>query len=234
MPTVPSDRLAKLAFYEAHAPVWAPVATSIGLTSAAVTALSTAATNARTCYTAHVAAQAAAKAATAAFYDSIRTLHSAPGMGADMIQQIKTKAQMTNNPNVYVLAQIPAPAVPAPAPAPGTPTDFTVALKQDGSLELKWRCPNPAGVSGTIYQVLRRVSGATAEFSLVGATGTRKFIDNTLPAGASPVTYQVTAVRSTASGDPAQFTVSFGTGGSGGATIESVVGGDGTRVKMAA
>jgi hypothetical protein len=47
------------------------------------------------------------------------------------------------------------------------------------------------------------------------------------------VTYQITAVRSTASGDPAQFTVCFGTGSSG-ATIQSVVGGDGTRVKMAA
>jgi len=207
--------------------------TAVGVSvTASVTALSTAATNARDLYTAHVAAQAAAKAATAAFYDSIRTLHSAPGMGADMIQQIKTKAQITNNPNVYNLAQIPAPAVPTPTPAPGTPTDFTVALKQDGSLELKWRCPNPAGVSGTIYQVLRRASGQ-AEFSLVGATGSRKFIDTTLPAGASPVTYQVTAVRSTASGNPAQFTVSFGIGTSG-ATIESVVGGDGTRVKMAA
>jgi hypothetical protein len=233
MPTVPSDRLAKLAFYEAHIAPWTANTTAIGLVTASVTALTTAATNARTCYTAHVAAQAAAKAATAAFYDSIRTLHSAPGMGADMIQQIKTKAEITNNPAVYVMAQIPAPALPSPAPAPGTPTDFTVALKQDGSLELKWRCPNPAGVSGTIYQVLRRVSGAT-EFSLVGATGSRKFIDNTLPAGASPVTYQVTAVRSTASGAPAQFTVSFGIGGGGGATIESVVGGDGTRVKMAA
>jgi hypothetical protein len=233
MPTVPSDRLAKLAFYEAHIAPWTANTTAIGLVTASVTALGTAATNARTCYIAHVAAQAAAKAATAAFYDSIRTLHSAPGMGADMIRQIKTKAQTTNNPNVYVLAQIPAPAVPAPTPAPGTPTDFTVALKQDGSLELKWRCPNPAGVSGTIYQVLRRVSGAT-EFALVGATGSRKFIDNTLPAGASPVTYQITAVRSTASGNPAQFTVCFGTATGGGATIASVVGGDGTNVKMAA
>jgi hypothetical protein len=156
-------------------------------------------------------------------------------MGADMIQQIKTKAQTTNNPGVYDLAQIPAPAVPAPVPPPGTPSDFAVNLMQDGTLELKWKCANPTGASGPIYQVQRRV-GAAAEFTFVGAAGARRFVDATLPAGASPVTYQITAVRSTASGNPAQFTVNFGAGGAGGGpSIASVVSGNGgASVKMAA
>lgn len=54
-----------------------------------------------------------------------------------------------------------------------------------------------------------------AAVTRAGAAGSRKFLDGTLPAGASPVTYQVTAVRSTAAGNPAQFVVNFGTGGSG-------------------
>ena len=214
MAIVPKDQVAKLEFYEAHLTPWTTNAVAIGLTTTAVTALSTAADDARAAYTAHLAAQDAAKAATAAFYAKIRALHNNPGMGADMIRQIKTRAATTGNPNVYVLAQIPAPATPTPAPAPGTPTDFTVGLLGDGSLELKWKCANPSNASGVIYQVHRRTS-PTADWTFVGATGPRKFLDATLPAGASPVTYQVTAVRSTAAGNPAQFVVNFGAGGTG-------------------
>ncbi|MDB5319647.1 MAG: hypothetical protein JWN40_1278 [Phycisphaerales bacterium] len=232
MAIVPKDRVAKLEFYEAHIAPFTTNATAVGLSSASVALLATATSDTRAAYTAHIAAQAAAKAATAAFYDKVRAMHNAPGMGADMIQQIKTKAEITNNPNVYVLAQIPAPATPSPIPAPGTPTDFTVALLQDGSLELKWKCANPSGAGGTIYQLQRR-SGSQTDWTFAGATGSRTFTDSSLPAGASPVTYLVTAVRSTARGNPAQFTVSFGSVGSS-PTIQSVVGGDGTRVKMAA
>jgi hypothetical protein len=215
MPTVPQDRVAKLEFYEVHVPIWQAVAATIGLVPASVTALSGVTEEARAAYTAHLAALDASKAATAAFYDKIRAMHNAPGMGADMIQQIKNKAATTNDPNVYALAQIPAPALPAPAPAPGTPTGFTVGLLGDGSLELKWKCANPGGRGGVIYHVQRRV-GSAVEWEFAGATGTRTFLDQTLPAGAaSPVTYQVTAVRSTARGNPAQFVVNFGTGGSG-------------------
>jgi len=157
-----------------------------------------------------------------------------PGAGADMIQTIKTYAQTTNNPNVYVLAQIPPPAQGGTTPPPGTPFDFTVGLLQDGSLQLKWKCSNPSGTVGTIYEVKRQIGGGAFEF--VGATGVKTFTDDTLT-GASPVTYQITAVLSTARGNPAQFVVNFGVGG-GGLTVASVVstpesssGGD---IKMAA
>jgi hypothetical protein len=220
MPIVPADRVAKLEFYEAHITPWTANAASIGLTPASVTALQGVTEDARAAYTAHLAAQDAARSATAAFYAKIRAMHNAPGMGADMIQQIKTKATTTGNPNVYVLAQIPAPATPTPVAAPGTPSDFTVGLLGDGSLELRWKCANPAGATGVIYQVHRRANNAT-DWTFAGATGSRKFLDQTLPAGAAAaggVTYQVTAVRSTAAGNPAQFVVNFGTGGSGEAT----------------
>lgn len=69
--------------------------------------------------------------------------------------------------------------------------------------------------------MLRQTSGATG-FTFVGAPGTRSFTDDSLPAGAAPVTYRVTAIRSTLRGDPAQFTVSFGSSDSG-LSIASVV-----------
>jgi len=71
---------------------------------------------------------------------------------------------------------------------------------------------------GTIYEVKRR-NGATGAFTYIGATGVKNFTDATLPSGLSSATYQITAIRSTASGNPAQFTINFGVGGGDGFTI---------------
>jgi len=65
----------------------------------------------------------------------------------------------------------------------------------------------------------------------VGASGVKTFTDETLPSGSAPVTYQITAVRSTSRGNPAQFTVNFGIGGPG-LTIASIT--EGSNVKLAA
>jgi hypothetical protein len=109
-------------------------------------------------------------------------------------------------------------------------------LLQTGALELKWKCNNPSGTQGTIYEVKRQIGGVgSGGFVFVGASGVRSFTDDTLPSGSAPVTYQITAVRSTARGKPAQFTVNFGIGGGGGFAITSITGAsEGTSVKMAA
>jgi hypothetical protein len=228
MGVVPKNPLGKIEFYEAHLSPWEGNAVAIGLTVAAVTALETATNNARAAYNAHLAAQQQAKAATQDYYEKVRLMHNSPGKGADMIQTIKTFAQTTNNPNVYTLAEIPPPATPGTTPPPGTPFDFTVGLLQDGALELKWKCNNPSGTVGTIYEVKRKIGNGAFEF--VGASGVKTFTDDSLPANASPCTYQITAVRSTSRGNPAQFTVTFGSGG-GGLTISTL---EGESVKMAA
>jgi hypothetical protein len=230
MGIVPDSRLGKIEFYEAHLAPWTSNAAGIGVLPAAVTSLGTMTAAARAAYNAHIAAESAAKAATKNFYDKVRAMHSGPGAGSDMIDTIKTYAATKNDPNVYVLAQIPAPAPAGITPPPGKPADFTVGLLENGALELKWKCNNPSGTVGTIYEVMRKIgSGA---FTFVGATGVKTFTDDTLPSGATPCTYQVTAVRSTARGNPGQFTVSFGIGGPG-LTIASVTS-ESSSVKMAA
>lgn len=226
MPVVPPNRLQKIEFYEAHLAAWTTNAVAIGLTVPVVTTFSATVVAARAAYNAHLVAQEAAKAATTAFYDKVRLMHNAPGAGADLIQTIKAFAQTSNNPNVYVLAQVPPPATPGTTPPPGTPFDFNIGLLQDGSLELKWKCNNHSGTTGTIYEVQRKVG--TGAFEFVGASGVKTFTDDTLPANASPCTYQITAVRSTSRGNPSQVTVHFGGGG---LMIEAV--GDG-EMKLAA
>ncbi len=232
MGVVPDSRLGKIEFYEAHALAggpWAANAAAIGLTPASVTALGTLTTAARTAFNAAEAARQSAKSATQAFYDAVRAMHSGPGAGQDMIDTIRNFAETKNMPNVYVLAQIPPPADPSTAPPPGTPFEFRVSLLQNGALELKWKCNNPSGTQGTIYEVKRSIGGGALNF--VGATGVKSFTDDTLPSGSAPVTYQITAVRSTARGNPAQFTVNFGIGGPG-LTIASIT--EGGPMKMAA
>lgn len=214
MPIVPKSIADEIAFFENHNTPWSTNALAIGTTTAAVTALATQTAAARAAYNAQQAAQNAAKAATLTLKGAMDAMGIA---GSDIIKSIKTKAA-TAGDSVYALAEIPAPATPSPVGPPGTPSDFKVALNADGSLKLTWKCTNPG--AGTIYQIYRRV-GASGEFTYLGGVGSKSFVDNTLPAGSSAVTYQMQAARSTAVGAWAQFNVNFGVGGSG-ATIVSV------------
>jgi hypothetical protein len=218
MSLVPPTNEGKINFFQSKNTPWAANAVAIGTTAAAVTALATKVTAAQTKLAAQVAARAAAKNATADLNAAIRDM---AGAGSDIIKQIRAKAA-TDGDNVYILAQIPAPATPTPVPAPGTPTGFKATLNPDGSMKLRWKCPNPAGSVGTIYQVTRR-TGATGPFLPVGGTGTRSFVDSTVPAGVASVTYQIVAVRSTAIGEAAQFLVNFGIAGGSGEMVASVV-----------
>ncbi len=219
MSIVPNDRLGKLEFYEAHLEPWGEHAANIGITQTQLTGLTTLTNAARAAYNAAEAARNASKAATQDFYDAVRAMHSAPDAGQDMINDIKNYAESKDDPKVYVLAQIPPPAAPGAVPPPGTPFDFNVTLLQSGALELKWKCNNPPGASGTVYEIQRRL--AEGAWTTLSPTGTRAFIDSTIPAGGSPVMYQITGFRSTLRGMPATFTVMFGVGGNG-ATLATI------------
>jgi hypothetical protein len=97
----------------------------------------------------------------------------------------------------------------SPARAPGTCSNFKTELLADGSIQMTWRANNPTGMSGVTYQVWRRFDSA-GEFAFLGASGEKKFIDSTIPAGTSQVQYQVRGIRPTAAGGWAQFNVNFG------------------------
>lgn len=210
MPIVPKNPTAKVAFYASKTTGWAASAVAIGTTTAAVTDLTTKVTSAQTKIAAALAAKEASKNATADADLAVRDMAHA---GAAIIQQIKAKAAVSG-PSIYILANIPAPATPTPVPPPGTPVDFRAALNPDGSLKLSWKCPNPPGAPGTIYQVARRIGGSGAFVSLT-SVGTRSLTDPTVPSGTASVTYRINAVRSTAIGLAAEFIVNFGTGLSG-------------------
>ena len=100
---------------------------------------------------------------------------------------------------------------------PGTPYKFQAKLTALGALDLSWKCVNPA--SGTLYQVYRKLGDAEATY--VGGAGGKKFVDSTLPAGTSQVTYQIQAIRATGAGAWATFSVNLGVSPSGTTTVAS-------------
>ena len=208
MSVLPSGKVAKVEFCEQHNDTWNTNATNIGTTTTAVGNLETLTAAARDAFNAQKLAQDNAKSATNTFNMAVEAMTTA---AADIIKAIKTKAATAGN-SVYSLANIPAPALPGPMGELGTPREFTVELQVDGSLKLKWKNTNPANATGVVYQLWRRCS-AEGEFAYIGGCGTKEYMDSTIPAGSSQVTYQIQAVRSTSVGPWAQFNVNFGTGG---------------------
>ena len=140
------------------------------------------------------------------------------------MSKTKTKG-MSGGASVYALADVPPPAIPGPVPAPGACSDFVAELQANGTLLIKFASNNPPGASGTVYQVFRRNTPSGA-FTYLGGAGTKEFLDATIPAGSSQVTYQVQAVRSTAAGPWAEFNVNFGvsTGGTMTASVSETPG----------
>lgn len=207
MATIPRDRAEFIMWAKSHAEVWNGDPTGLGLDSVQTGNFVTLVNTLMADADAQQAARDAAKAATQKVNDTESITRN---MAADMVRVIRGFAINTNNPNVYVDAQIPPPQPASPVPPPGQPTDFSVLLNSDGSLTLKWKSTNPEGSYNVVYMVQRRLVSENS-FQFVGASGTREWVDTTLPYGTDGATYIVTAQRGTTMGTPSlQLSVSFG------------------------
>lgn len=211
MGLIPDTKVGKITFYEEKVPVWELHASAIGTTAGAVTSLEGKTEAARAAWVAAQNAKAIAKAATTTLNAAIAAMMTE---GASIIKQIRAKGEITPGDTVYALAQIPPPTIPSPVGPPGTPSDLKVELKPDGSVALGWRCSNPEGSVGTLYHLYRSV-GTPNNYSFIGGTGSRSFVDNTAPSDSPILYYKIQAVRTTAIGDSQEFMVRFGVGASG-------------------
>jgi len=215
MGTVPKNDLDQITYFEEHLPIWTANAAQIGLLPAQVTAFSALVTAARNQFNAAQAIRSASKAQTVNFHIKLDAMNEG---GSDLIRTIRAYADLQNDPTVFVKAEIPPPATPSPVGPPGTPTDYTCTLNPTGLLTIKWKCANPAGGPGTVYEVRRCIGPVDSQsvWTLLGTSGKREYTDTTLPAlssdNAAGVTYEVTAVRSTSRGQPSQYMVRFANG----------------------
>ncbi len=231
-----SPRSAFLEWCAQHAGVFTDNATAIGLSAAQALAFKNAATVAVEADANQFAAKEAAKAATAAATMKTSDLRRIAG---ETVRVIKNFAETSNNPDVYILAQIPAPSAPSPLPPPGKPFDMIVGIEPgSGAITLRWKCDNPRGAAGTSY-IVRRRTPDMADFEFVGVTGTKKFTDATFRAGPDAVMYTVQAQRSDSSGLASDIlTINFGRSGGGPVPFSTVTGVDArsttTQTRLAA
>lgn len=210
MATYPtSPRADFLQWCQSHQQVFVDNAATIGLTTEQAADFATETTAAVAADLAQASSKEAAKVATQTVNDAVDALQSSAG---DVVRSIRAYAELQSDPNsVYNTAQIPPPATPTPAPPPAQPTDLVVTLEPaSGDLTLTWKAANPTGTSGTSYLIRRRLP-TESDFSFIGVSGKKKFVDTTLIAGPDSVQYTVQGQRGDSTGPISQiFVVTFG------------------------
>ncbi|MCB9852661.1 MAG: hypothetical protein H6819_06170 [Phycisphaerales bacterium] len=114
----------------------------------------------------------------------------------DAVRSIRAFAELQPAPaKVYATARVAPPATPTPTPPPGRPMRLAATLDAtDGSLTLTWKARMPRRRAGATYLVRRQLPGEEG-FSILGTTGKKMFVDESLPAGMTTVRYTVQAQR---------------------------------------
>jgi hypothetical protein len=207
--TVPtSPRTDVLAWCLAHVDVFTTNAAAIGITPAQATNFKNLVNTFAAKEAAKEAARIAAETATQASSDAYTPMRR---QMSQIIATVRAFAIDTNNPRVLELAQVPPRAEPSTIGPPGKPTNMTVELVPgSGAVQLRWRSVNPAGASGTSY-IIRRKLPTEQNFTFLGVTGERRFVDNNFVAGPDTVQYTVQGQRADSAGPESDiFLVRFG------------------------
>ena len=229
MSTVPNKKVERIGYYEDREDLWETNAVPMGSSTTTVADWKAKVAAARAKYQAFKIASDTAKSLYIEFMTSYDAMSTS---GASIIDQVRAKAKIDGN-DIYALANVAAPAPYTPKGPPGAPNEFKAALGGNGAVELSWKCKNPPGTSGTMYQIYRRTSDV-GPFTFLGGSGSRKFIDNSLPAGTTVITYMIQAMRSTSVGPWVQFNVNFGLVNGGPASVAVSEGKMVTSPKIAA
>jgi hypothetical protein len=206
MAIVPKSFSKRIAFYAARADAFEAHAAEIGASPELVAVMREQVEIARAAHTQQYAAHQAARTATQAMHLAVKALNNT---GAAIIAQVRAKAVAKDDRRIYHLALLPPIADKSPLAPPGTPRDFSTSLDAIGNLTLRWKCKNPRGAQQTTYRVCRRI-GFNGRKEYLGLVGKKQFTDQTIPAGATQLVYEVRAIRSTGEGLAGNFNVWFG------------------------
>ncbi|QQS10344.1 MAG: fibronectin type III domain-containing protein [Phycisphaerales bacterium] len=196
-----------LAWADNHQGLWTSSPENIGLTAAEALEFKTMANDLQTLRSAAIAAREASRGATLDQNEGLRDTRRKAG---ELVNTIKAFAERTGNSEVYALAGVSPDAPRGQAPDPTPPFDFVATIDSFGDLTLSWKSRQPAGVSGTTFQVSRQMNG-TGAWEILDTVGLREFVDETIPQGTNSVAYIVRAKRSNRQSVPsAAYHVLFG------------------------
>lgn len=166
--------------------LWTDNAAAIGLDPTDVATLTALAGSATTARTHAQTLRNNAKSGTVAWYASAdETMDKA----RDLILNIKAYAANTNDPQVYVLADVSPRAEPGETPAPDAPSVIKAELLDQGRVRLTWKGKGPRG---TFYIVKRRLPSENT-FTVIATVTDKAFTDEALPFGVDKVVYAIDA-----------------------------------------
>jgi hypothetical protein len=206
-----------------HANVWKGQSTvpDIGVSQQMADNFDAAVTAVEGLLAAQGAALSASKAATQAkddgFVEMLRQLGS-------IVTTIDGYARNTDDPQVWVRAQIDAPKSGSERPAPPTPTVLPTQITTDGSVVFSFEVTSGGAA---LYEVQRQVlglDGSESPWGIVAIIGEKRFTDPAVPVGVRAVDYRVRARIS--NGAASAFSTSaranFGSAGSQGGPMARV------------
>ncbi len=126
--------------------------------------------------------QQAARVSTRDLDRAFAELAAAAG---EVVRSIRAFAATAPDPAaVHSLAQVPPVARPSPLPPPGRPHALAATLDPaSGAVTLRWKSKNPRNARRTTYLIRRRLPGET-EFTFLGVSGRKRFVDETMAVGA--------------------------------------------------
>ncbi len=187
---LPRTRLQKIEWFEQRLDGWLADPAAIGLTPAQVTQLAADVAAARQAYDRAQQTRNEAQSATVGFHAASAAME---GGGRDLITTIKAFAEASNDPGVYVQADVPPPNTPTPTPTgpPDTPTHVTGTINSDGAVELSWQ---GSLRHRTFFEILRRLEGE-ASWTVLDSVGAKRYLDETVPLGTTAAQYRVRAKR---------------------------------------
>ena len=182
-----------LAWARYHADLWAggqagPPDT--GLAAQQLVDFENAVASAEASFANRTAKLAAAKAATTSKKDAFSTLHSRLG---SCMATIDAYVKQTQDPQVYVRAEIDPPKDPSERPAPPKPVELDLLSYPDGSLRLTFKVT----ASGSVFEIQRMttaIGGAEGPWTTISITGDKMFTDLGVPVGLRSIQYRVRAV----------------------------------------
>lgn len=221
MGNMPPDRNALLTFALGHQDNWKSRASQIGLTEPEAEAVKDNAVAVQEQLALVASLRAQSKAATADLTDRFTDLRRSV---SDALRDINAFAAASSNPSaIYNLAEIEPPQPRSVLQPPAKPTNLTFTLDPaTGGIIVRWKCTNPQGVFGVVYTVQRRI-GANGPLTTLGATGEKRFVDTTIPAGTSLIVYSLFGQRGGVTGPTSDAVqVRFGTGSNGEMIVSSV------------
>lgn len=216
MARTPVAEQAFITFARQHINVWTGGQSgppNIGLSSDQLQITESATQAAEDAYAAMIAARDASRAATEAKDNALAALRQA--IGAD-IDTIDAFAKATKDPNVWVLAQLPAPKEPSERDAPPAPVFGPVLQSSGGVIRLDFTVASGGGAQ---YELQRRdtgLEGTTGNWLPIATLTDKNYQDQAVPFGLRKVEYRVRAQIS--SGQASEWSnevgFNFGSGGS--------------------